>query len=743
MIERIEIAREASYGNTAEVMDGLAPINFLYGPNGSGKTTISRVIADPSLYPFCTVHWEHGTELQTIVYNPDFVKKNFSESANLKGIYTLGTKNKEIQNMIAQTTIECDGLTHQIESWEAALKGKDGNDGKRGDLAAIEADFKNKCWEVEKHHDEKLQDALTGYRHDKQKFKEKILAERLTPGNQILTQAELEAKAASVFGPSPAAVTIIPSLDASDFLAWESAAVLMKPVIGKSDVDIAAMIRKLGNSDWVKQGIAYFELNNGICPFCQQMVPESLTKSLTEYFDEAFAKDTDEIAAVQTGYKQEGESIQQALQNVIESAPHFMDVDKLKQEKDVFDSRFQMNLQRLNAKAKEPSQIVTLEPLGSVVQAAAQLIDDANQQAQKHNTMIANIPAERAKLTNQVWAFLSKGELASEFAAYDKKKTGIQKAITSFEDKIKKANADRGTKEEKIKELEKSTTSIQPTVDEINRTLKCFGFSNFYLEAASESTYRIRRADGSDAKETLSEGERGFITFLYFFHLLNGSTTESGMTANRVIVFDDPVSSFDSDVLFIVSTLVRQVIEQVRNGSGYVKQVFVLTHNVFFHKEVTFRQDGKLTFWTVRKPQGDSKLKQHKLNPITTAYALLWDDVRNPVRAGVSLQNTLRRILEHYFRILGGRNWDEIISLFDGEEKVICNALFSWVNDGSHSVPDDVYISRDEDSNRKFLEVFREVFKKTQQTNHYNMMMREPVIIESTAEVALTDVNFR
>lgn len=120
--------------------------------------------------------------------------------------------------------------------------------------------------------------------------------------------------------------------------------------------------------------------------------------------------------------------------------------------------------------------------------------------------------------------------------------------------------------------------------------------------------YRLCRKDGTDAQETLSEGERSFITFLYFFHLLKGSMTEAGLNTDRVVVFDDPVSSLDSDVLFIVSSLIKQAIEEARAKTGSIKQVFVLTHNVYFFKEVVFDNNrsgsapGKHeTFWTVRK----------------------------------------------------------------------------------------------------------------------------------------------
>src|SRR5690606_21497986 len=121
----------------------------------------------------------------------------------------------------------------------------------------------------------------------------------------------------------------------------------------------------------------------------------------------------------------------------------------------------------------------------------------------------------------------------------------------------------------------------------------------------------------SDAKQTLSEGERTFVTFLYFYHLLKGSMSESGTSASRVVVFDDPVSSLDSDILFIVGSLIKGILDEVRTGSSQIRQVFVLTHNVYFHKEVTFnirRQQEAMaeeTFWTVRKTDHKSTLEKH------------------------------------------------------------------------------------------------------------------------------------
>jgi wobble nucleotide-excising tRNase len=282
-----------------------------------------------------------------------------------------------------------------------------------------------------------------------------------------------------------------------------------------------------------------------------------------------------------------------------------------------------------------------------------------------------------------------------------------------------------------VEELEKQSTSIYPTKDAINNLLQTFGFNSFRIEVVDErGHYRICRENGDDASRSLSEGEKTFITFLYFYSLIKGAQSASGITTNRVVVFDDPISSLDSDILYIVSSLIKGVIEEVRSQASQIKQVFILTHNVYFHKEISFHKNRSKSnamadesFWMVKKHHQGSQIIRCQDNPIRSAYELLWEDVRSQNISSVSLQNTLRRILENYFTMWGGKSKDEICDLFEGREKLICQSLFSWVNDGSHLIHDDLYINHGEQTNEAYLRVFREIFVKADQIGHYNMMI--------------------
>jgi wobble nucleotide-excising tRNase len=734
MIESITIASTATFGHVSEVLNELSQFNFLFGSNGTGKTTISRVIADENSFPYCKVVWRAGTKLQPMVYNRDFVERNFVQSTELKGVFTLGEKQVDTLAKIATAKVELDGLTKRIETLTQSLQGTDGAGGKKGELASLEESLKGKCWAQKQKHDAKLQGAFEGYRGSSEKFKAKVVQEFAQNTASLSTLAELELTAESIFGPTPTAEQPIPAAETSKLIGHQSDPILKKRVIGKDDVDIAAMINKLRNSDWVREGRAFYDESGSVCPFCQQSTTEAFAKSLNEYFDETFMADSKAIDDLATNYSTDAARFQQQIASIIATPSRFLNVEKLKVEKQLLDSKVTINVQRLEGKKKEMSQFVELESLSNVAAAIKALIESANVLVAAHNDMVANLTQERSTLTSQVWKYLCE-ELKTDLAAYKTTRDNLDKAIIAMNGQIATATTDKTKKVGEIRELEKQTTSVQPTIDAINALLLSFGFHGFSLAKTEGSTsYKLVRSDGSDAKATLSEGEKTFVTFLYFYHLLKGSDSDSGMTTDRVVVFDDPVSSLDSDILFIVASLIKGLFDEVRLGTGHSKQIFVLTHNVYFHKEVTYnpkRKDVAMneeTFWIVRRPGLISKLDKYPTNPIKTSYELLWAEVRKPDRSNLSIQNTLRRILENYFKILGGIGLDELCAKFEGKEKIVCKSLCSWVHDGSHYAHDDLCVSINDSMVENYLKVFRDIFTKAGHIEHYKMMMGDAFV---------------
>lgn len=730
MIESISLSSNASYGNTPVVLTKLSKHNFFYGANGTGKTTITRVIADETSFPTCQVNWTGGTKLQPMVYNRDFVDKNFNQSSELKGIFTLGEKDDSILQKIAAAKQESDDLDEKIKGLKKVLNGEDGASGKQGELKTLDDGFTEKCWGYKTKFDDDFKDAFEGVRGKRVDFKTKLILESENNKAELLGIDVLRAKAKTIFGTAPEKASILPTLDFDTLVASEANPILSKKVIGSADVDIAALIQHLGNSDWVKEGQQYLDSANGRCPFCQQGLPEAFAEQLTTYFDETFEKDIDAIKKLAADYEQQAHAISFSIQSIIDSGSDFIDIPKVQTSKDLLDAKISTNKQHIASKLKESSKTVSLEPLEAVLQNISSMVTVANEAIAAHNLMVDNLADEKRTLKRQVWKYVV-NEASADCAAYVKAKSALDKAVAGLTSNIKTSEADRVEKKREIAKLEKSITSIKPTVDAINGILTSFGFSGFSLAMSEkDGYYKIVRDDGGDAKHSLSEGEKTFITFLYFYHWLKGSDSESGITGNRVVVFDDPVSSLDSEILFIVSSLIKGLLEEVRNDAGHIKQIFVLTHNVYFHKEVTFSKNrpakGKHkyeTFWIVKKPNNSTEIIPHSDNPIKTSYELLWNELRGDTRSNLTIQNTLRRILENYFTILGNRNKDAIICKFDGKDRLICQSLFSWINDGSHFTNDDLYVSCDDETIDKFLQIFKQVFDKEGHISHYNMMM--------------------
>ena len=751
MIETIKIAKVATYAEP-QTMEGLGHLNFVFGANGAGKTTIGRTLAKEPGHEHCAVAWRDGTPLQTLVYNRDFVDLNFNPATELKGIFTLGKKDIDNEAAIAAKKLEFSQVGDDIARLRKTLgdvvdaAGKAGEaaerTGKLGELDRLTAAFRDRCWEQKQKRDEAFKGAFVGVRDSRVRFSDKTLAQAAENKAETRPLEELTERAKIIFGPAPQAEQRVGGLGGEDLVALEVNEILGKKVVGKGDVDIAAMIHRLGNSDWVKEGQGYFADSAPNCPFCQQPAPIGFEKTLAEYFDETFTLDTASIADLLTSYDAKSKAMLVRLQAVSDSNCRFLDKPTFEAEKATIEAKIRANVLILANKRKEPSSPQVLESIAAPLAAAAKVIDAANAAVDNHNRVVANIATEKATLTAQVWRHVVSVDLADELPKYQSSKKALDLAIESLNQQLRDAGTRKDEVAKKLRELERDATSVQPTVDGINGMLKAFGFKTFTLAKADHGPrYKLVRPDGKDARHSLSEGEKSFVTFLYFYHLIKGSESESGITADRVVVFDDPVSSLDSEVLFIVSSLIRALFEDMRNGRGYVKQIFILTHNVYFHKEVCFNagkiQKGKdkvkggkdalkslkATFWVVRKDAFGPRLEPHKENPINTSYDLLWKEIGREDRNPLTIQNTMRRILEHYFKILGGVDFDELCDKFEGEEKIVCRSLLSWVNDGSHYSHDDAYYAFGDDAIAAQLLIFKRIFEETKHMPHYDMMI--------------------
>lgn len=723
MIEKIEIKNVPScFDSSGILMTNLKGINYIYGVNGSGKTTVSNIIRSPSRFPMCAISWKNSISLKTLVYNKNFIDENFHQ--DIKGIFTLGKESHVIQEAIKTRKAQADKIMEDIINLRETLEQKKNEDQNNDN------EYEENCWKLKLKYDNQFSEAFQGLRNSKSRFKERCKLESKNTA-ELLSFEELISLASTIFGEVKEKVNLLNKIDYGKLNDLENDQIFSTKIVGREDINISRLIMTLNNSDWVKQGYQYYKLTNGVCPFCQQQTSEEFKKMLEDYFDNTYIEQTSRVKTLIEEYNLVIESILMQIGDILEKKNEFFDADLIEQQRRLILSRYQTNKILLEKKFAEPSIIVKLESYNDYFKVIDNVIKSANEKILKHNTLVENITTEKRKLNLKVWRFIT-AENKADYERYITNLDRIRKAIDGINKNINEREAQRLSISKEIQTLEEKITSIIPTITDINRILSSFGFLSFKLaEGETPGSYRIVRENGENAMETLSEGEKTFITFLYFYHLLKGSNDKDSITINKVVVFDDPICSLDSNVLFIVSNLIRGIIDDLRSSRGYIKQIFILTHNIYFHKEITYNKRRNAsdrmadeTFWILRKKGLVSEIESYDVNPIKSSYELLWQELKNGTeRDSITIQNTMRRIIENYFKILGHVNDDDLINKFDSEERVMCKSLMSWVNDGSHFIYDDLFLDCSPDTTARYLEVFKKIFALTENIGHYNMMM--------------------
>ncbi|MCH4217195.1 MAG: AAA family ATPase [Megasphaera sp.] len=734
MIESIEIRNLAMFNDTSHYIEELKKINSFFGINGSGKTSIGRLILNPTQFPDCKINWEANSELECRVYNSDFIKESFSQ--DLLGVFTLGKESKEKELEIKRVKDDIERIEGEITKFDNCLNGKDGHGGKEKELDVLQNQYKDIFWRQKIKYGSDFGIVLEGVLASKERFKDKLLQENNDNDASLCSFEDLKERISTVFNKQLVAKGLIKNISIEKITAFEKNSILRKVIIGKENVDITELIHKLNNSDWVKKGADYMNDSSGLCPFCQQKLPESFRNSLVEYFDESYEHDLRQVEQLADNYYEEVSRVQSVIQAILDERDECVDYKTLEELNTQLHLIASTNVERIKQKIQEPSTIVELDSVESVLKSISVIIEKANQKINEQNRIIKNIDDERKLLKSQVWRFITE-EAKNDVDTYLSHKKDLEQKIQSLQTKIFDQKKEKKSKANCLLELEKSQTSIIPTLEGINSILSSFGFKSFKLALGdNQRSYKLVRENGEDAKTTLSEGERNFVAFLYFYYLLNGSQDESGTLNNKIVVFDDPVSSLDSDILFIVSTLIRELYPSVLDDENSIKQIFILTHNVYFHKEVTLPKGIKkisnnIAYFVVKKCDGYSDIIKAESNPVSSTYEMLWDELRREFNfpGSVSkavLPNIMRRILEHYFQLVGGIKLHDLHKHFDGTDIYRCKSLCSFINDASHSSFDDYsYALCDDAELREYFRVFKDIFENTDQIGHYDMMMNK------------------
>ncbi|WP_073998338.1 AAA family ATPase [Anaerococcus urinomassiliensis] len=690
-------------------------------------------------YKLCQIKWESNKKNQIYVYNRKFRENNFRNEVGIPGVFTLGEDSIEDIDAIKKLKEE---LREKEEKYNNT---KESIEKKNNEKEELEKKFKEVAWkQILKRNENDFSNAFEGFRGNKNKFIEELKTRINDPNGELNERKNLIERSSVLFKRKPVSVGNlyeIPENLLKNVIKISEDSIWNQVIFGSGDVEIAKLIKKLHNSSWVNKGMDYIEENSSVCPFCQKnTVDENFRNELNNFFNNEYEEKLDYMKLKKKELFNNVDLILNGLRNNLEMTESCNIAELNMNTYNALIGKIEAQLESVNnkieKKIKAPENKISFSELVESFNEINNLLFSYNAKIKKNNNLVNEYNKEYGKLVDDVWCYCIYdsetfiNQYKEDMNSIHKALKGMRKNLTNKFDEIEKIKKE-------ISEKSNNLTSVQPAVDQINKTLVAYGFTNFEIEPYSEvegeqlNKYRIIRNDGTEANHTLSEGESTFITFLYFMQLTKGSTNKEFVNEKKIIILDDPISSLDSNILYLVSAMIKELVIEIKSGKSDVEQLFILTHNVYFHKEASFingrtTEDKDVNFWIVRKNNGISKIQSYDMvNPISSTYELLWKELREDQNISVvSMQNTMRRIIENYFKIIGKKQDDYIISKFKTkEEKNVCESLLYWINDGSHTIYDDLHIDMHSDISDIFKRIFRDIFDKTGHIEHYNMMM--------------------
>ena len=724
-------------------------INFVFGKNGTGKSTIAKVLGEGS-----GVTWQGGTEQAKVpvrVFNRDFISHNISQLDGLAGVFTMGEQNIEIDRQITKLR----DTQRQAEEDAEACGQEAARLGQR--LAQLRSAFEKQCWSATQNLRSEMPFAFNGVRGSKQKFADYVLAQTTAVDH------DLQALIAQYRLAHDSSANQCAPLDDIEVHTPDES-ILAEPIVSSVKSEYARFVSKLGAADWVRHGHTHYSQAAGTtCPFCQQTLPTDFEQTLKACFDSEYDRKVQALETFSRAYKQATALLERMpLSRDLGPMPEQADLSTYDALVTALKDRISSNLNRIDNKLNAPSTTVTLQPLGELADQVRGTVGTINAAISEHNATVANQQTRRQECEVKAGQLVAH-MLDQQIRRYNEEKDELADKQRHARKLEQDAKTRVSSSLREIRRLEATAVNTTAVMNQINEHLRRSGFQGFHLCAhpSQEGNYQVLRDSGSIAQE-LSEGEQNFIAFLYFYFQLQGRDTPGQDRSRTVVVIDDPVSSMDTDAIHIVASLTRRLIDECANlpdpqSSGekdsYIQQIFILTHNPYFMDAVSrprLKNYRYVALFKLTKKDNQSSIEPcicrsetlatefENYSPVMNSYAAMWQEYRE-VTNPHALLGVCQRILEHYFLHITGHSADSLTErvLTTNRELFVdrlpggsvdetalhhAQALLAQMDTRDNPVMfDDMYAST-EINELQCRDAFRTIFEAMGQIQHFEMM---------------------
>lgn len=699
MITELQLPSDRFFNTTYR---GLKQKNFIYGKNGTGKSTITQTIFDSF----------HATHDVRIFQGFDSVAEN-----SVLNAISLGKENASIQPQIDQISLEISELEKDIIANESKpdnlyarcqAKEKEYEEQDK----SIKDNYRTSASKLKREHTD-----LTGVNYDIRDFKKDIKSidksvtsvslsnTEIEQLQQLINQEEIKNESKQSF----------PNIDVSGFL--EATNEIITTELAKS---IILDFSTIEEQNWVRQGMNYHNKGD-VCAFCNNPISDQRLDQLNHFFSDNVKKfetrllnaierlknQRDEIDKTKSinpsnfypEYHNQISDLNTSISELIRKYTYFLDflIETLEQRKsDLFTTMSEISYELPDSFESIKEQYSEIYEVNK--RYGQDLTSKKEDAKNKLRLNLVNIELSKMKYSQDV---------------SDLEKLDIEKKRLADELQLNQNN---------LLELRKQKLNlISQTIDEsiaaerINKSLRSLGNHSFQLDLVSgeqKGQYRIKNIDDSTRDvDTLSTGEKNIVSFLWFLADLDNPSKMSEKP--QVIVFDDPMNSNDDTTQYLIISYLQDLIT---NLSEY-RQLFILTHNIHFYLNVRYdwwrrAPSTKLTLH-LKKINGKSKIDpiETQNKDLKTSYDALWAELRWLYQQDKPnfMLNPIRRIFETFAKF--NNISPDILFESDVEAKKLFNV-------NSHSI-DDLEAELNGKTNEDIISKVSAIFRSNNAQSHF------------------------
>jgi len=538
--------------------------NLIYGWNGTGKTTLSRLFRhlekqqNTSKGKLSVIigdaHYsEEQFEMCSIpvrVFNRDFISETvFTTNDEVAPIFIIGDRNVEKQKEIDKLKSQLNNERDKRDKAQAKLREAEGT---------LDRFCIDRAREIKNLLSSSPANRYNNYnKGDYQAKADSFLKEESIDHYLLDGVAKDRRKKHHLATPKDRLSEIACTFPDLKSLYEEVRAILSRTVVSSV---IAALRDDPDLASWVRDGLSkHKDRKAQTCLFCMQPLPPQRLKELEAHFSDEYERFISEIdSKIRDIENLIGGLENLALPNKAEfyddlSSDFIRASDAFNQARRVVVSA----LQKLKGALGQKKEAVfeSSDFTKEIPECDSNVLEVINKVIRKHNTRCDEFSPSVSKARKD----LENDAVASSLDEYRK----LLEAVAAAQEKARKAESSVSSLDGKIGALELEIIEHQEPAERLNEDLqKYLGHNELRLEV-KETGYRITR--GGEIANGLSEGERTAIALLYFLRSLEDRSFD---LEHGVVVLDDPVSSLDA------------------NATQNVGQLFILTHNFTFFRQV-------------------------------------------------------------------------------------------------------------------------------------------------------------